>query len=475
MTTSTVSENKEHIYFSQSISGISNNGSYAIGTALANDRHGNVYVAGIFAGTLTLGNLSLISVGAQDIFVAKLDPTLEWVMATNAGGNGTTAYSTSLTTDGFGNVYITGNYQGGPLTFGTLPQLPSPASTFYNVFVAKLNTSFAWTQTTSAGGTDGTNRSAQIISDADNLYITGYCSGSCTFESLNVRLTPGQFYTFVAQLNPDLAWIALTTGGQGSRATGILLDSCDNLFIVGSFASTATFGNTTLISALVSNMYVAKLDSSLNWIDAIAPTCGTDTSASIYPGALGITGDSSGNIYVCGTFLGTIIFKSFFIDAINNIKLSTNGFVVKLDSHLNWIKASTIAQSECASVINNLALASDYSGNIYVTGIYTKGLLFDDIRLNSFGSSYNLFVAKADSYLNWIGAVNGGGSGVNSAINTALNITDLGLVTDCAGNIYVTSGFQGTVHFGKNILNSINKEIETVFIAQVMTHFNQTI
>src|SRR5690606_25122804 len=58
-------------------------------TATATDALGNVYAAGYFGGTITLGTTSLMSNGGNDMYLAKYtsDGTLAW--ATSLGGTST--------------------------------------------------------------------------------------------------------------------------------------------------------------------------------------------------------------------------------------------------------------------------------------------------------------------------------------------------------------------------------------------------
>jgi hypothetical protein len=56
-------------------------------TATAVDAVGNVYLAGIFATTVTLGTTTLTSLGSTDVFVAKFNPVSnQFVWAQRAGG-----------------------------------------------------------------------------------------------------------------------------------------------------------------------------------------------------------------------------------------------------------------------------------------------------------------------------------------------------------------------------------------------------
>jgi hypothetical protein len=118
-----------------------------IGTAIAVDAAGNVYVTGNYAGTANFGGISRTSAGNNDVFVAKYNSsgTPQWVRS--AGGTGTD-YGAGIAVDAAGNVYVTGYYQG-TASFGGIS---STSAGLYDIFVAEYNSSgiLQWVQ--SAGG-----------------------------------------------------------------------------------------------------------------------------------------------------------------------------------------------------------------------------------------------------------------------------------------------------------------------------------
>ena len=111
-------------------------------TAIATDPSGNSYVTGYFAGAATLGNggssVTFTSIGSNDGFVAKYNPSgvLQW--AQPFGGT-TDDRGSGISIDASGNAYVNGNFTG-TATFGTGGSaviLTSAGS--YDGFVAKYN------------------------------------------------------------------------------------------------------------------------------------------------------------------------------------------------------------------------------------------------------------------------------------------------------------------------------------------------
>lgn len=78
------------------------------GNAISVDASGNSYVTGSFKGTITFpGSTSFTSAGSGDIFVAKYDPSGNFLWARQAKDLGNDSGS-AISLDGAGNAYVTG-------------------------------------------------------------------------------------------------------------------------------------------------------------------------------------------------------------------------------------------------------------------------------------------------------------------------------------------------------------------------------
>jgi len=98
---------------------------------------GNVYITGVIAGTVTFGTNVLVSNGANnDIFIAKLSSSGEWLQSIRAGGTGVDT-SRHVTINKQGHVFITGDFTG-TAVFGTTSLTANGSNS--DIFVAKLNT-----------------------------------------------------------------------------------------------------------------------------------------------------------------------------------------------------------------------------------------------------------------------------------------------------------------------------------------------
>src|SRR5262249_11217169 len=91
---------------------VSSGQGYGEAGGVAVDAAGNVFVAGGFGGTATLGGITLTSTGVGGGFVAKLDSagTVLWAHALALGaGDG---YADQVALDDADNAYVTGGFQG---------------------------------------------------------------------------------------------------------------------------------------------------------------------------------------------------------------------------------------------------------------------------------------------------------------------------------------------------------------------------
>ena len=242
-------------------------------------------------------------------------------------------------------------------------------------------------------------------------------------------------------------WAKQAGGTYWDEGCDIAIDSSGNSYVTGYFYGTASFGSTTLTSSGDIDIFVAKLDSSGNWL-WVKQAGGTSDDY-----GLGIATDSSGNSYVTGYFRGTASF--------GNTTLTSNGqddiFVAKLDSNGNWLWAKKAGGTDWDK---GISIATDFSGNSYVTGYFYGTASFGDINLTS-SESYDIFVAKLDSSGNWLWAKKAGGTDYDYGF---------GIAIDSSGNSYVTGYFRGTASFGNTTLTSSGQD--DIFVAKLDSNGN---
>jgi hypothetical protein len=156
------------------------------GYGIAIDSTGDLYITGNFRDTVDFdpgpGNYPLVSNGASDIYLLKLDSSGNFVWAGAWGGisfdNG---YGVAV--DGFGNVYVTGNYQE---TVDFDPDLVDEflqtSIGFRDVFLNKLDSSgnFVWACTW--GGLSHEYGYGIAVDNPGNVYVTGAFNTTVDFD-----------------------------------------------------------------------------------------------------------------------------------------------------------------------------------------------------------------------------------------------------------------------------------------------------
>jgi len=350
-------------------------------------------------------------------------------------------YSNGIAVDANGNSYVTGCF-GGSVTFGSTTLTSSGG---FDIFVAKLDSSGNWLWAKNAGGTSFDYGSGIAVDASGNSYVTGYFNGTATFGSTTLT-SNGDTDIFVAKLDSSGNWLwAKNAGGTGDeRGNCIEVDASGNSYVTGTFGSaTATFGSTTLRSNGGKDIFIAKLNSNGDWLWA-QRAGGTD-----YDEGYGIAVDASGNIYVTGQFYSSATF-----DLTN---LTSNGdrdiFIAKLDSSgNNWLWAKNAGGT---SFDYGSGIAVDASGNSYVTGYFADSATFGSTSLTSNGY-YDIFIVKLDSDGNWLWAQNAGGTDGDWGY---------GIAVDTSGNSYITGYFADSATFGSTTLTNYGDE--DIFIAKL--------
>jgi hypothetical protein len=290
-----------------------------------------------------------------------------------------------------------------------------------------------WLWAKQAGGTEDDTGNGIATDSNGSRYVTGWFQGTATLGSTTLT-SSGWQDIFIAKLdtNGNYLWVKQAGGTNYDSAYSIATDSSGNCYVTGRFCGAATFGSTTLTSSEGVGIFIAKLDTNGNWLWA-KQAVGTIA----YDSGRGIATDSSGNSYVTGEFYGAATF--------GNTTLTGSGeqdiFIAKLDTNGNFLWAKQAGSTEADY---GYGIATDSSGNCCVTGIFRGTAIFGNTPLTGSGSD-DIFIAKLDTNGNWLWAKKAGGTDDDRGFSIA---------TDSSGNCYVTGGFGGNATFGNTTLTS---------------------
>ncbi|MCH2046228.1 MAG: SBBP repeat-containing protein [Saprospiraceae bacterium] len=313
--------------WAKSFEGASDN----IGNSITVDTSGNVYVTGIFEGTVDFdpgaGVTNLTAVGDYDIFVQKMDSLGNFLWAKSFGGP---MYDNvvSITVDASGNAYTTGDFE------GTLDFDPGAGVTNLtsvggiDVFVQKMDASgnFLWAK---SFGSSSYEYGLSITSDTSgNVYTTGIFEETVDFDpgAGTTNLTPvGDYDVFVQKMDAsgDLLWAKSFGGALAVESYSSTIDVSGNVYTSGYFEGTVDFdpgtGTMNLTSVGSTDVFVQKMDASGNFL--WAKSFGSTGSEYVQS----ITVDAIGNVYTTGNFEGTVDFDPG--TGVTNLT-STGGFDV---------------------------------------------------------------------------------------------------------------------------------------------------
>jgi hypothetical protein len=300
------------------------------GNSIAVDALGNVYTTGYFDNSIDIdpgvGTSTLITNGATDAFIQKLDASGNFVWAKSMGTNSSDA-GTSLHVDVLGNIYTAGYFQGtGDFDPGTGSNNLTSNNASRDIFIQKLDASgnFVWVSTVGGNATD---EPAGIDIDASgNIYTTGYFNNGVDFNPgtgvSNLFSNGATSDVFVQKLMQcksvgtdvqtacnTFSWIdGNTYSSSNSTATYIVTNAagCDSLVTLDLTVNTIDVGTILTGATIAANNNLATSYQWINCLDnsvVIGATNATYAATSNGDYAVVITENTCADTSTCVTIL----------------------------------------------------------------------------------------------------------------------------------------------------------------------------
>jgi gliding motility-associated-like protein len=295
-----------------------------------------------------------------------------------------------------------------------------------------------------------------------NTYIVGWYGfassgpGELIFGSDTLTTNIGERNMYLAKYDSSglVLWAKQSTGTSSNvySGTAISLDNNANIYVSGTVDAGITYFGPYPIRSHLMDMFLVKYDQNGNILWA-KQDFASDTTSIISGMTLPTSNatDKWGNIYVTGYFFDTVLFDSDTLAAPHEsctflAKYNSNGTLV-------WAKQSIVPSS--ASFSEAHSVATDASGNVYITGRFKDTIEFGGYMLTNPG--IDMFIVKYDSVGNILWA--------NQSVTLAnANIQGQSVTTDYPGGVYVTGSFQKSVVLGGDTL--MNSTGSSIYLAK---------
>jgi len=305
--------------------------------------------------------------------------------------------------------------------------------------VSAQESSYEWAEMIGGSLLD---ESFAIDTDPDgNIYVTGIFTGSAEIGDTTF-IARGATDIFLVKYDPSgqRIWARHAGGKEDDDSYALHISDDGYCYLTGSFADTAYFEDDTVIcvdeNIFYYDIFIAKytLNGHLVWVE--------QAGEAFWDEAFGICSDDEGNIFITGSYWGTCKFDDITLSGLFGSG-ATDGFdifVAKYDAAGNalWAKRMVERGWDRGSDV-----ASDPSGNCYVTGGFQTALLlggFGGPSLTPTGGSgdEDAFLVKYDTDGNYIWKTSGGSISFDQA--RALTVAS-------DNSIYVTGLFSDTATF----------------------------
>ena len=407
------------------------------GTIARVGANGDLYIGGNVchgAGTCSAIFGSTTIYANNDLFIAKLgtDGAWKWVLQTSGTNSNNYAYLSDLEVDPYGNVYISGWYNGNK-DFGTISKTAWNSN---DGFVGRIadNGNWSWVETMrdydngySRGIALDSNQNVYVIGESYMYYNSGtyrytyFTDGSSSSAgSISTDCSSWRYNVWLVKYSAAgmYDWADRISDSCSNRyAVDVIADSNDSVIVTGKFDGQLSMQGMTTTSAGGWDIFLAKVNSTHSWKWL---THGGGLSED-RPEKLAI--DSNDNIIVTGynynhaSFGTTIILANsggFVVKALGNgtwdwgTRISPNSHVIEdvavhsndnvtvvgsqYITHLNATGAQQWYESHSQSLYS---ISLDINETAYITGHFSGSKTFENFNLVSNGSD-DLLIWKWD-------------------------------------------------------------------------------
>lgn len=260
--------------------------------------------------------------------------------------------SKDVTTDKYGNIYVTGYTNVDTIAYGGFQTVLGGTQ---DAYIAKLTQDGQLVWSTYFGGLNYDAGSGITVDDSGNVYVVGYT------QSINNIPTPGAFNTtgggsFLLKLDANGQRLWSTYTNCGGYEGAITIDGHGAIYVAGAYGSGAGIATAGAYQSTVSNCAILKFNAAGQRI------WGTyyGSAGTIYA----IKADKDNNIYIAGSTSGTTGYATAGAYQTSRSGL-LDGFVAKFDSLGARLWATYVGTSQDDEIT---CMAIDNNDNLLLTG-----------------------------------------------------------------------------------------------------------
>ncbi len=398
-----------------------------VGYSIALDASGNYYITGQFSNEAIFGSITLTGSSSTNAFVVKLSPNFEVLWARSSNGVNLVE-GKAIAADAAGNVYVAGDFFNTAIFGG----FTLTSTGYRDIFIVKYDTNGNVLWVKKAGGIVGDIPHDIAIDANGNCLITGEFGLAATFDN-QILTGTGREDIFVVKYDTDgnVLWAKQSGSTETDKGAALTTDAMGNVFAVGTFRSSISFGSQNLTSTGEDDLYLVKYDPLGNvlW----AKSYGGPSFDYIRDIALA----TDGSIFITGAFISEITLGTNTLISAGAVDI----FTAKLDSTGTPLWAKQVGGT---GVDFSSGIGIDQQNNCYVTGTYIDAATFGTQNITSQGGA-DIFTIKYDSDGNLVWVKSEGGENFDQTN---------GIVTTPNGTNTILNAFEGTAIFGTDTLTS---------------------
>lgn len=391
----------------------------------------DIIIGGSFFGTMTIGTSAPLSQTNGSNFVARLrgsDGSLIWI---NQFDGSQTVLVKLVDADSRDDVFIAGQFS------GTVPFNGTNATSAgsVDVFIAKLSGStgrYVWAHTFGDPSLD--LATAMAVDHAGDVSLTGYFSGTIAPGPSPLTGTNATYIVKYVGATGAHAWsksINSTDTQSGDYPNGLAVDASGNVIVLGFFDGSINFGGGSVMASSNGSAFLVKYasENGAYILDREFSNNGTTPTS--------VASDSNGNIYLLGTFGGTLVLTSPPLPSAGDLDV----FVAKYSAAgvAQWSRSFGNSLKDTA-----VQLAVDPAGELLVSATFQGTVSYGGPSFVAAGASDVVIARLRSQDGSYLGSITLGGTGGEHA----------SVIGAHGGNVVISGGFGGTAGFGGQTLTA---------------------